>query len=677
MLILQGIFNTSISVDKITKFSVRPPELRHVIRKPGKYYRWYYVTSKGLDRETINSMLHDDIKKSILIDGLGNQVFIRVKAFKEIRKELEENIVETSIEHPRFLMKTFLLDIINLYSLYNEQISSDGCSEYQEWCFIKHHFLYDDDKRHIPIPVYSYVKPTMGPRFILHVMLSLGEFDTEIDLILQGSLKNALRYAKLIGEEDDEESNQMHSFGLLKKFIEEQLIYFPNSGNILDQWIVTAGNLWDSVILRDEIPISDLPPCHQKALNNSKEEEVIQMWSKLRGNLLRSAFREMDNSVQIYNIPPMDEIKECDRGSPLIWDPISNFKKNDRQNNQSFEDQKQAVIHSIRSINKYLECSTQTSFVKCCVIAGSPGSGKSFLLNYVGIYAMSKGLNVVVTSLMARRSIHLGGIHLHKLFFLPVKSMDIHKMAESSLRSLLQNPVSLSILKMIDIILLDEVGQISSELLSCLDLILRKIRSNNIFLGGILFICTLDHKQLQPINGRPFLTSPMVISCFDFVCLKESVRASGDINLQRIQQIARMNPSEYKKNPQLISEFKELISSTCTFVDNWNHEIITPTTYRLYGKKYPARKAIQEYIDQVQSKLSVNEMRIVKSKDMQTPQLSHQEWTQATESTSNGLDQKCKELRTLLFCGFCTTTNLLISRKHNLVLCWIYHHKMM
>lgn len=325
------------------------------------------------------------------------------------------------------------------------------------------------------------------------------------------------------------------------------------------------------------------------------------------------------------------------------------FPKNDRQNNQSFEDQKQAVIHSIRSINKYLECSTQTSFVKCCVIAGSPGSGKSFLLNYVGIYAMSKGLNVVVTSLMARRSIHLGGIHLHKLFFLPVKSMDIHKMAESSLRSLLQNPVSLSILKMIDIILLDEVGQISSELLSCLDLILRKIRSNNIFLGGILFICTLDHKQLQPINGRPFLTSPMVISCFDFVCLKESVRASGDINLQRIQQIARMNPSEYKKNPQLISEFKELISSTCTFVDNWNHEIITPTTYRLYGKKYPARKAIQEYIDQVQSKLSVNEMRIVKSKDMQTPQLSHQEWTQATESTSNGLDQKCKELRTLLF----------------------------
>ena len=70
---------------------------------------------------------------------------------------------------------------------------------------------------------------------------------------------------------------------------------------------------------------------------------------------------------------------------------------------------------------------------------------------------------------------------------------------------------------MIDIIFLDEVGQISSELLTCLDLILRKLRNNNIFLGGLLLICTLDHKQLQPINGKPFLVSPMVLSCFEFI----------------------------------------------------------------------------------------------------------------------------------------------------------------
>ena len=164
-------------------------------------------------------------------------------------------------------------------------------------------------------------------------------------------------------------------------------------------------------------------------------------------------------------------------------------------------------------------------------------------------------------------------------------------MSESSLQSLLHHPVYLKILMSIDVLFIDEIGQISSEMLSCLDIILRKIRNNNIFMGGVLLICTLDHKQLAPIDGSPMLTSPLVISCFEFICLKESVRASSDVNLQRIQNIARMNPIHYDNDSTLISEFKDLLLSTCTFVDNWDNEVITPTTYRLYGK-IPSKKSI-------------------------------------------------------------------------------------
>ena len=39
----------------------------------------------------------------------------------------------------------------------------------------------------------------MGTRFILHIMLLLGEFDTEHDLYLHRSLRESLRYCKLIG----------------------------------------------------------------------------------------------------------------------------------------------------------------------------------------------------------------------------------------------------------------------------------------------------------------------------------------------------------------------------------------------------------------------------------------------------------------------------------------------
>ena len=222
-------------------------------------------------------------------------------------------------------------------------------------------------------------------------------------------------------------------------------------------------------------------------------------------------------------------------------------------------------------------------------------------------------------------------------------------MAETSLQTLLRHPVNLHILKMVDVLFLDEVGQISCEMLSCLDIILHWIRKNNIFLGVLLFICTLDHKQLPPINGKPFLVSPMILSCFEFICLSESVRASGDPSLQRIQQIARMNPRMYDETPELIPEFESLLSTTCTFVDSWSDPVISTTTFRLYGKQFPARKDSRRYIEQVRSQLSEGDARERISEDIQNPQQSHQEWQVANELTTNALDHTCKEPKTLLF----------------------------
>ena len=46
------------------------------------------------------------------------------------------------------------------------------------------HLVYDDLlEQHLPIPVYSYIRPDMGTKFLLHILLSLGRFITEIDLI--------------------------------------------------------------------------------------------------------------------------------------------------------------------------------------------------------------------------------------------------------------------------------------------------------------------------------------------------------------------------------------------------------------------------------------------------------------------------------------------------------------
>ena len=82
----------------------------------------------------------------------------------------------------------------------------------------KHLFYNDDDGEHLPIPVYSGVKPSMGPEFILNTLLSLGRFSTERKLILNYSLRGCFRNAKLIREEDHPESLQNYSNQVINMF---------------------------------------------------------------------------------------------------------------------------------------------------------------------------------------------------------------------------------------------------------------------------------------------------------------------------------------------------------------------------------------------------------------------------------------------------------------------------
>ena len=123
-------------------------------------------------------------------------------------------------------------------------------------------------------------------------------------------------------------------------------------------------------------------------------------------------------------------------------------------------------------------------------------------MNYIALYTISKGLNVGVTAMMSQRAIHLGGIHIHKLFALKVSGrMTLHQMADAGIDKLLKDPVLLHTLKNLHVILIDEIGQVSAEMLAILDIILRKVRGCNIFFGGLLIISTLDHKQLPPVTG--------------------------------------------------------------------------------------------------------------------------------------------------------------------------------
>ena len=84
----------------------------------------------------------------------------------------------------------------------------------------------------LSFPVYAYIIPDMVHQWILHIFLSLGIFETEVDLTMHRNLCDDLRYYKIIGTDDDEVSLKQYSRFLLQRVIEEQLGHFPKTTEI-------------------------------------------------------------------------------------------------------------------------------------------------------------------------------------------------------------------------------------------------------------------------------------------------------------------------------------------------------------------------------------------------------------------------------------------------------------
>ena len=120
------------------------------------------------------------------------------------------------------------------------------------------------------------------------------------------------------------------------------------------------------------------------------------------------------------------------------------------------------------------------------------------------------------------------------------------------------------------------------------------------------------------------------------------------MKFSRMQEISRMSLAEYKAKPLVLKEFRDLLSTQCTFVSNWNTPLITPDVHRIYGKKKPAKVASDEYIQQVKNQLSPNEYIESFSKDVELTYNSHEEWQPACEGTKSSLDHHVKEPRVLL-----------------------------
>ena len=65
-----------------------------------------------------------------------------------------------------------------------------------------------------------------------------------------------------------------------------------------------------------------------------------------------------------------------------------------------------------------------------------------------------------------------------------------------------------------------------------------------------------------------------------------------------------------------MNEFKNLVSENLAFVNDWISKKITSLTYRLYGKKISAKEVGNKLVQHVQKYTHSNNLREIKSKDI-------------------------------------------------------------
>ena len=468
-------------------------------------------------------------------------------------------------------------------------------------------------------------------------------------------MRESLVAANLIGDRTDDDSLRAYSLQLIKRVITDILPGQPISLRRMDEYIVTAKNLFDRVLLLNEIPITDMPPCLLTEMETSKDNDIKEYWKTLKREQLRS----IRTTIPWSETMPSDEsIVESTRVKPAKWpvSPDEAYVQSHGQNDTSYDEQSLVISTGVRTIDKYMiQLGPGASiYTKNIVVRGVPGSGKSFVTKCLHLYALSCGLRVIPTAVMGVRASSMAGEHMHKLFCLSTKKGgNVFRLAELAIDKLYQksNLLNLHAVLTMDILLYDEFGQLSAEELKLLDIILRKVRKTSTSFGGVLIIANMDEAQHGPINGLPILLSSHILSEFVILNLTQSVRAHGDPKFCQIQNITRTSASLLKGNKKLENEFKTLCRRELTFVGSWDK--VEADAIRMYARRKPAQEASEEYISACKRQFDNSGIQYVicYSIDSQGPIGSRAELLPASPDSAivHYLNAKLREPRKLIF----------------------------
>ena len=138
--------------------------------------------------------------------------------------------------------------------------------------------------------------------------------------MMHSSLRECFRRAKLIGDEEDEVSLQQYSDRLLRKYIEEQIRYFPNDMRTINSYIVTAGIVLDNAIVKNEISMGDMPTVQYLILARSLVTGMIRNCEMYKKRAIDAAFMELGETQTYNSVPSKEQLLASSIQHHCNWD---------------------------------------------------------------------------------------------------------------------------------------------------------------------------------------------------------------------------------------------------------------------------------------------------------------------------------------------------------------------
>ena len=176
------------------------------------------------------------------IDCLGRQVKMREILLEEASDIIHDNLIVFEDIEPLSEKYQFVVEIngviMKMIIFYHSQEEYESIGNILWVKESEVDFIHCDGYENIPTPIFFDTSPENAQNFIIHIIFSLGKYKTDIDALTHKYLLDCLCVVCLIRPDTDEESLKHYSVKLACKYIEKQVVFYPNSLSRTETFIV-------------------------------------------------------------------------------------------------------------------------------------------------------------------------------------------------------------------------------------------------------------------------------------------------------------------------------------------------------------------------------------------------------------------------------------------------------